>query len=440
MRDFKRRLLTICLAVAFSVLLGAVTVSAKSYTPAKVTGLSAKAAESIVTLTWKKASGATGYEIYMKTGSSGKYKKIITTNKTSYTKTKLTNGKTYYFRIRSICSTGKKKYYSTSYSKVVKAKPTVKAVAAPSGFKTYQSGNGKVYLSWDTVSNATGYAVYQYDSGKKAYKKIATTKNRTCTVSGLTNGKQYKFRVKSYRKVGSVTRYSSKYSSTVTATPEKLTTSVSSVRPIYYKATVTSTVTASPASSGSKKQTVKKGTQVTVTTYGSTCKVKLSNGQQVYISLSKLNFTSSLYTTKSYSKSLKEAFVNQKGYSSRTKYLIWVSTYTQEYCLYTGSRGNWRLLRTAKVATGKASTPTSTHICSITRKEEAWTYEGGRYQAPVVYFYGNNAFHSRLHNADGTIASATIGKPVSGGCIRMYDEDIQYIYKNCPIGTTVVIY
>ena len=98
------------------------------------------------------------------------------------------------------------------------------------------------------------------------------------------------------------------------------------------------------------------------------------------------------------------------------------------------------LLRTAKIATGKAASPTATHICKIRGREERWTYENGTYQAPVVYFYGKNAFHSRLHNPDGSIAAPNIGKPVSGGCIRMYDEDIQYIYDNCPNGTTVVIY
>ncbi len=86
---------------------------------------------------------------------------------------------------------------------------------------------------------------------------------------------------------------------------------------------------------------------------------------------------------------------------SSTKYLIWVSTYTQEYCLYTGSAGKWKLLRTAKIATGKAASPTATHICKIRGREERWTYENGTYQAPVVYFYGKNAFHSRLHNPDG---------------------------------------
>ncbi|MBQ3404696.1 MAG: L,D-transpeptidase, partial [Oscillospiraceae bacterium] len=32
------------------------------------------------------------------------------------------------------------------------------------------------------------------------------------------------------------------------------------------------------------------------------------------------------------------------------------------------------------------------------------------------------------------------GYPVSHGCVRMYTSDVQWIYNNCPIGTTVVVY
>ena len=314
------------------------------------------------------------------------------------------------------------------------------APSLPTSFKCYQSGNGKAYFSWQKAKNATGYVVYRYDKTKGKYVKAATTTSTSCIVSGLKNGTTYKFRIRSCRSVNGKTLYSTKYSPVVRVTPQKLSEKVSSIHPMQYKATVTATVTASPTTSSSRKQTVKKGTKVTVLTRATNCKVLLPNGQQVYISSSKLSFTSSIYTTKDYSRSLKEKFVNQNGYSSSSKYLIWVSTYTQSFSLFTGSTGNWKLLRAGKVATGKALTPTSSRICRITKKEAAWSYENGTYQAPVVYFYGGNAFHSRLHNSDGSIADATIGKPVSAGCVRMYDEDIQYIYKNCPIGTTVVIY
>ena len=35
---------------------------------------------------------------------------------------------------------------------------------------------------------------------------------------------------------------------------------------------------------------------------------------------------------------------------------------------------------------------------------------------------------------------ASIGYPISHGCVRMYDEDVAYIYNNIPVGTTVVVF
>ena len=55
-------------------------------------------------LKWKKASGATGYQIYMKTGKKGKYKLVKTVKKkntTRYTTKKLKKNTKYYFKVRS---------------------------------------------------------------------------------------------------------------------------------------------------------------------------------------------------------------------------------------------------------------------------------------------------------------------------------------------------
>ena len=99
-----------------------------------------------MSLTWKKASGATAYEVYMRTGTSGEFTRIATTKKTSYTKSKLRPGKTYYFYIRSVRSAGGTKYYSRKVSRTVKARPMIAALAAPSNFKIYKNANGKFLL------------------------------------------------------------------------------------------------------------------------------------------------------------------------------------------------------------------------------------------------------------------------------------------------------
>jgi len=62
---------------------------------------------------------------------------------------------------------------------------------------------------------------------------------------------------------------------------------------------------------------------------------------------------------------------------------------------------------------------------------------------PVVNFRVGSgyAFHSRLYNpGHNYLTDPSIGFPVSHGCIRMYDEDVQWIYDNIPNNTSVVVF
>ena len=105
MKLFKRCHAALCLSLLLAFCFSLTAFAAKSTTPAAVPSVTARtSSESAVSLTWKKASGATAYEVYMRTGTSGEFTRIATTKKTSYTKSKLRPGKTYYFYIRSVRS------------------------------------------------------------------------------------------------------------------------------------------------------------------------------------------------------------------------------------------------------------------------------------------------------------------------------------------------
>ena len=99
-----------------------VTATTNPGTPTlKVTAGSKKAA-----LSWTKQTGATGYVIYMATSQNGKYSRIATlkgNSKVSYTKTGLTKGKTYYFKVAAYTvANGKTLYSGYSSVKAVKIK------------------------------------------------------------------------------------------------------------------------------------------------------------------------------------------------------------------------------------------------------------------------------------------------------------------------------
>ena len=69
-----------------------------------------------VRLVWQGNKDANGYEVYYKVGTSGKYKKLSTTNKTIYTYKKLSKGKTYSFKVRAYQKINGKMYYSSFVS------------------------------------------------------------------------------------------------------------------------------------------------------------------------------------------------------------------------------------------------------------------------------------------------------------------------------------
>lgn len=143
-----------------------------------------------------------------------------------------------------------------------------------------------------------------------------------------------------------------------------------------------------------------------------------------------------------YTKDEKTVFVNAKGYSSKTQYLIWVSRSAQMVNVFEGSKWNWELIHEFQCATGKASSPTPIGVTEVTYKQTGW-FTSSYTCRPVVRFYPGTgyAFHSRLYYpGSNKLKDPSIGFPVSAGCVRMLDEGIYWLYNNIPSGTTVVIY
>ncbi|MDO5125125.1 MAG: fibronectin type III domain-containing protein [Ruminococcus sp.] len=106
-----------------SVLSAKYTTFSTSTNPAKVS-FTVTPAKGKATLKWTKVAGATSYKVYYKTSSTGKWVALKTTNNTttSYTKTHLTSGKTYYFTVKAVRTTGGKTYNGAYTTKAAKIK------------------------------------------------------------------------------------------------------------------------------------------------------------------------------------------------------------------------------------------------------------------------------------------------------------------------------
>lgn len=429
----------------FSAVLGekyTVSVTAKDNTGAELekaevpaillaapSNIKATAGDTTVKLTWDPVAGATEYKV----SYAGKEAAVIGT---TYTASGLKNGTKNSFVVTAVCKyvNNNLTYTYTSLAEQITAASKSKIPAKVTGL-TAIDGEKSAILTWSKTSRAASYVVYRYNSSKKQWEVVKKNVTKlTYTDQKLSAGKKYKYRVAAMND-GGVGAQSDTVSVSVKKSPG------SKVRTIGYKAIVKSRAPLFTTKKGKKRvKYLKKGTRVTTIDYGNKrYQIKLSNGKKYWISKDRLSFTSSIWTTKDYSTKTKEDFVNKKGYKSKTKYLIWISQYTQRVMIFQGKKGKWKMIRNCRCATGTHRYMTPKGTLYITYKEKGWFYKD-RYEKPVVRFTSGNAFHSRIKSYKGGYVDATIGRPKSHGCVRLYDKDINFIYKKCPRGTTVISY
>ncbi|MGN1444549.1 MAG: fibronectin type III domain-containing protein, partial [Acutalibacteraceae bacterium] len=91
---------------------------------------------------------------------------------------------------------------SQKYSNVTYNFGVVKTPSKVSNLKA-DSSTSAISLSWSKVSGVSGYQIYQYDSTKKKYVKIANVSSNIYKVSKLKSATTYKYAARAYKKVGS---------------------------------------------------------------------------------------------------------------------------------------------------------------------------------------------------------------------------------------------
>ena len=119
-------------------------------------------------LTWNKVQGAKKYEIYRATSENGKYTRLTTTSKTTYTDSKATAGKQYFYKVRVTSS--KSCAYNGRYSEVADAWT---ACARPGVTVKTDAATGKPSLSWKAVAKATGYRILRRLPGETEFTVLA---------------------------------------------------------------------------------------------------------------------------------------------------------------------------------------------------------------------------------------------------------------------------
>ena len=358
--------------------------------PAKVKGVKAVPNANAAKLSWNAVSNASYYTVYKSTKSSSGYK--VAKSKCTSTSLKikgLTGGKKYYFKVVAVSQAGGKTVIGTQ-SNAVLAKIPVVAGQVRNVQLSFDSKKN-LALTWSRTAKATSYHILYKKAADSKYKIVIKTKKSNYSLAKLKADTKYNIKVQAVTRIGNKVYLSSKTSKVITVTPRQY-------RDKNYNKLLASQVRS-------------------IGYVGNKC----------------------IYTTKKYSTEVKTAFVNYKGYSSKTKYLIWISHYTQQVSIFQGSKGKWKMIRTFICATGTAKNHSPRGVFKITYKEKGWFYTSTK-ELYVTHYKGRNSFHTRPLWNNGSVQNPTIGKPASHGCVRCYNQDAKYIYDKMPIGTTVVSY
>jgi lipoprotein-anchoring transpeptidase ErfK/SrfK len=137
----------------------------------------------------------------------------------------------------------------------------------------------------------------------------------------------------------------------------------------------------------------------------------------------------------------KEAMINKaQGYSSKTKYLVLCDTKNFFTGVFTGSQGNWKLVRFICVSVGKESTPTKKGSFTIKNKKKKF-FSGAVRCKYCTRFVKAYYFHSLPYSWNGKyIVSSRLAQRCTHGCVRMELGDAKYIYRKVPTKSRVIVY
>ena len=208
----------LCVILCFCMVVPTVSMASAAAAVAKVSKVTlVSRTTSSIKIKWTKVKNAKGYQVSFYNAAKKKWVSEKKTTALNYTDTGLKDATTYSYKVRAYTKKNGKVVYG-KYSPVLKAT----TVAAPVVVKRVEkvsvsaSTDSSITLKWPKVAGATGYYVFIYNKYQRSWGAGKATTALSYTVSGLSTGANYAFRVRAYtKKNGKV--YYGKYSPTLNA-------------------------------------------------------------------------------------------------------------------------------------------------------------------------------------------------------------------------------
>ena len=307
--------------------------------------------------------------------------------------------------------------------------------------------NQKAWLLWTPNKGAEGYIIFEQDSTGAFVqrKRVKGETKQKLTVRKLTNNKTYKFKIAAYKTIDGQ-KVIGKQSDEVTVEPFN-TNKIKKIHPYYYKGTMRTTVRVNGVTF-KQGQSVQisgrngKGEAISIYSKGNTMVPILYKGKLYNVAAKNVRIHGFISNyKKAYSGKLAEQYVNYRGFSSPTKYFIWISTYGQHVYIFEGSKFKWKLIKNFLCSTGmfegedERLTPTKLGYGYIKGRMPAEEWSEYQWVYWILDMHPGGWFHSWLYYPDGTSYGSSVGKlgtPSSHGCVRLGWENIKWMYNHIP--------
>ena len=169
-----------------------------------------------VSVTWDAVEGATGYDVYLKSGDEWVYQSAVTKTKCTL-KNALYNSK-YVMGIKTYVTVDGEKYESAEMAEYT----VFTGTDIPETKFTLSASSDTITLKWDAIKGVSGYRVYIKQDGK--WVKITSISENTYTYKKALPGKTYKFAIKPYSKGSEGTKFGKLHTGKVTVEDYSKTT------------------------------------------------------------------------------------------------------------------------------------------------------------------------------------------------------------------------
>jgi fibronectin type 3 domain-containing protein/putative cell wall-binding protein len=151
---------------------------------------SVKADGKNVVVSWNGFDNVETFEVYRSESETGEYTKIADVEESTYTDTKVSTGKTYYYKVKAISEKDE------DLNSELSTASSVKLILETPEITEAKVDGKNVVVNWNKVDNAQKFEVYRASSETGEYTKIATTDTNTYTDTKVATGNAYYYKVK----------------------------------------------------------------------------------------------------------------------------------------------------------------------------------------------------------------------------------------------------